>query len=221
MAHRLVGAEAIIEVDIRKERRRLRDIGRQDPDIMIALARVRDRERAEEHRQRRALQYANKMMMTNKKLKQQTAVAESTLRKRKQHIADEKQLSEARRSVKSFRLSFLGDGVRMCGGAVCRKRRDEVLDRLSRLGTGLSPPQRHDWTWFKEAWQGQMLDEHGGIGFVFLPGGCRECWIHLSGVKRMLFLSSCIPKPDVVSSLTLRWKCQGDARIMSAVADSK
>ena len=49
----------------------------------------------------------------------------------------------------------------MCGGAVCRKRRDEVLDRLSRLGTGLSPPQRNDWIWFKEAWQAKMLDAHG------------------------------------------------------------
>ena len=63
--------------------------------------------------------------------------------------------------MKSFRLGFLGDGLRACGGASGRKRREEVLDRLSRLGTGLSPQQRNDWAWFKEAWEHKMFEEHG------------------------------------------------------------
>ena len=99
--------------------------------------------------------------MTNKKLVQRIAVAESTLRKKKQQIADEEHLSEARHAVKSFRLSYLGENQRNCGGPQGRKRREEVLDRLARLGTGLSPGQRNEWAWFKEAWQVKMLDEHG------------------------------------------------------------
>ena len=30
------------------------------------------------------------------------------------------------------------------------------MDRLSRLGKGLSPPQRSDFQWFKEAWDARM-----------------------------------------------------------------
>jgi hypothetical protein len=46
-------------------------------------------------------------------------------------------------------------------GAVAKKNRLEVLDRLARLGQGLSPAQRNDFKWFKEAWDARMLQEHG------------------------------------------------------------
>ena len=36
-----------------------------------------------------------------------------------------------------------------------------MLDRLARLGAGLSAPQKNDWLWFKEAWDQNMLDVHG------------------------------------------------------------
>ena len=49
MAYGLVGAAATIENDIRKEKRRIREISREDPDVLVALARVRDAERAEEN----------------------------------------------------------------------------------------------------------------------------------------------------------------------------
>ena len=113
-------------------------------------------------------------MMTNKKLVQRIAVAESTLRKKKQQIADEEHLSEARHAVKSFRLSYLGDNSRNCGGVVCRKRRDEVLDRISKMGTGLSPSQKNEWAWFKEAWQGKMLAEHGEQWVRIFAGWMQE-----------------------------------------------
>ena len=46
-------------------------------------------------------------------------------------------------------------------GAVAKKNRLEVLDRLARLGQGLSPAQRNDFKWFKEAWDARMLQGHG------------------------------------------------------------
>ena len=36
-----------------------------------------------------------------------------------------------------------------------------MLDRLVRLGQGISPAQRNDYAWFKDAWDGKMLAEHG------------------------------------------------------------
>ena len=161
LAYGLVGAAATIERDIRKEKRRIREISREDPDVLVALARVKDVERAKENRQRLLTQQASETLMTNKKLMRQIKDAESTLKKRKQQIADEEHLAGAWHAVKSYRLSYLGDKKTNCGGVVCRKRRDEVLDRLSKMGTGLSPSQRNEWAWFKEAWQGKMLVERG------------------------------------------------------------
>ena len=44
-----------------------------------------------------------------------------------------------------------------------KKRRWEVLDRLARLGQGLSPAQMNVFGWFKDAWDARMLQEHGDI----------------------------------------------------------
>ena len=35
-----------------------------------------------------------------------------------------------------------------------------MLDRMSRLGPGLSASQRNDWSWFKDTWDDAMLNEH-------------------------------------------------------------
>ena len=34
-----------------------------------------------------------------------------------------------------------------------------MLDRLSRYGAGLSPEQKNDYTWWKEAWDEAMVQE--------------------------------------------------------------
>ena len=80
---------------------------------------------------------------------------------KKVHIAEQEQLFEARHDVKQFSLQYLGDGDPNCGRAQGRKNRHEVLDRMSRLGTGLSPEQRNDWAGFKNEWDDRMLLEHG------------------------------------------------------------
>jgi hypothetical protein len=36
-----------------------------------------------------------------------------------------------------------------------------VLDRLVRLGQGISAAQRNDYAWLKDAWDGNMIAEHG------------------------------------------------------------
>ena len=42
------------------------------------------------------------------------------------------------------------------------RKRLEVLDRLSRHKAGLSPAQKNDFPWWKEAWGEAMVTEHRG-----------------------------------------------------------
>ena len=64
-------------------------------------------------------------------------------------------------AFKSFTLDALGRGSINAGGVESRKCRHEVLDRLARVRAGLSPGQRNDWTWFKKAWDKEMVEQHG------------------------------------------------------------
>ena len=63
--------------------------------------------------------------------------------------------------MKTFTLEDLGHGRSRGGGAAGRKRRLEVLDRLSRVGQGLSGAQKNDFGWWKDNWDTKMLEEHG------------------------------------------------------------
>ena len=36
-----------------------------------------------------------------------------------------------------------------------------MLDRLAHLNVGLSAAQRNDWPWFKDAWDHEMVSQHG------------------------------------------------------------
>lgn len=58
-------------------------------------------------------------------------------------------------------METLGGGDGSVGGAKARKIRHKVLDRLGRIGAGLSPGQKNDWTWSKETWDTEMVKQHG------------------------------------------------------------
>ena len=125
------------------------------------MARARDALEAENRKRRLAIEDANQQVMSKQKLRREIKDAEATLKKKKELIAEHEQIAEARHVVKNFRLAYLGDGARGCGGAAGRKRRDEVMDRMAKIGSGLSPQQRNDWVWFKEAYDRTMHGEHG------------------------------------------------------------
>ena len=61
---------------------------------------------------------------------------------------------------KTYTVQALGDGTENGGGYKGRILRWEVLDRLARLGSGLSDDQKNDWIWFKSSWDEAMLAEH-------------------------------------------------------------
>ena len=66
----------------------------------------------------------------------------------------------SRHAIKTFTLDALGAGSENAGGAKGKKHRLEVLDRLSRLKSGLSAGQRNDWAWFQHAWDEAMVAQH-------------------------------------------------------------
>jgi hypothetical protein len=148
------------ENEIRKEKRRQRALGRENDNVAQAMARRRDVEIAETLKQRRLAADANAITQAAAKSKKELAVASALMRKRKADLVEIESLKESKHMMKRFSLENLGEGHPKGGGAAARKRRFEVLNRLMRLGSGLSFAQKNDWTWFKEAWDEKMLVEH-------------------------------------------------------------
>ena len=150
-----------LQNEIRKEKRRMRAISREDPDVLLALAQRRDREEAEERKRQQSIAVANARTRTAAKMRQEIKDAEGFLKKRKQEILEAESLLEMKHAMKTFPLEELGHGRPRGGGrSGKKKRRREVLDRLVRSCGGLSPAQRNDFSWFKDAWDKVMLDEH-------------------------------------------------------------
>ena len=56
---------------------------------------------------------------------------------------------------------MLGAGSANAGGPKAKRNRFEALDKLSRVGSGLSAGQKNDWAWFNEEWDKEMVTVHG------------------------------------------------------------
>ena len=143
------------------EKRRMRARTRTDADVALALARLNDARAAEERKRRRLIDEAASRREALDKLNGEAAVAAKKLRASNKAIAEAEEVLEAKHALKSFTLEQLGAGKKNCGGAAGKKKRGDVLDRMARLGTGLSAPQRNDFAWFKDAWDTAMLVDHG------------------------------------------------------------
>ena len=153
-------AVANLENEIRKEKRRQRGMSREDDHVAYALARKRDEEEIREQKRRRMVEECNQRSITQAKLNQQNKEAAALLRKYKQDLHDTEKLLEMKHAMKTFTLDDLGNSRSRGNVEKGKKKRLEVLDRLSRLSEGLSAAQRNDFTWWKEAWDTKMLREH-------------------------------------------------------------
>ena len=134
---------------------------REDDSVRNEFNRLR---RAEELRQAesdRAVAERKEMWREAERAKAAMKAASTELRVKRQKLQELESITACKHAVKSFRLEDLGKGANNAGGAKGKKNRAEVLDRLSRLNAGLSPGQRNDWQWFKDAWDKAMLTEHG------------------------------------------------------------
>ena len=158
-----VGALSVcvsIDHEIDKERRRMRALSKQNTAVADALAIRRDAEEAKALQKQRLLQDAQADKQARNKLQQEAAVAASLLKKRKQELAELENVIECRQTMKRFTPDQLGQGKAKGGGLAVRKLRFEVLDRMSKVGAGLSAAQRNEFAWFKEAWDSKMREEH-------------------------------------------------------------
>ena len=156
----LRGVQAI-ELELSKERRKQRELVKESPAVADAFVRLRKAEDQEALMQKRAAaeQKDRKRAAENAMAERASAVAD--LKRVRQSIAEAENHSACRHAVKSYTVDALGGGNPSAGGAKCRRNRFEVLDRLSRFKAGLSAGQKNDWAWFKEAWDHEMVAQHG------------------------------------------------------------
>ena len=163
-ALRAVGALAPcahLENEIRKEKRRQRNMTKGSAAVAVALVRRREWE-AEQDRRRKQLEESatQRTLKLRADAKREADAAKALLQKRKSEIAQLENLLETKQSLKRFAPEHLGQGHPQGRGAAGRKARHEVLDRMARTGVGLSPGQKNDWQWFKAEWDQAMLKEH-------------------------------------------------------------
>ena len=150
-----------IQQELAKERRKARLLVKDSPAVADAFLRLRRAETQERlMSQRIADERSGRKREAAKALKDRDA-AVAELRKTKRKIQEMESIGACRHAIKTFTLSALGEGSANAGGAKARDKRYEVLDRLARIGAGLSAGQANDWAWFKEAWDKEMVKEHG------------------------------------------------------------
>ena len=150
-----------IQAELDKQRRKLRKLSQESPAVAESFARLRRAEEQETLRMKRlADQYRQTKQSVAKALEEKKA-AVAEFRQMKRKIQEMESVSASRHALKTFTLEALGDGSDNAGGNKGKKNRHEVLDRLARVKAGLSAGQKNDWQWFKEAWDQEMVKQHG------------------------------------------------------------
>jgi hypothetical protein len=150
-----------IEFELANERRKARRLCSESPAVAVAFSRLRRAEEQERLKNDRiADEHKQRTREAAKTLADRDA-AVAGLRETKKQIQVVESIVACRHAIKTFTLQALGEGGAKAGAAKARKNRFEVLDRLSRIRAGLSAGQWNDWTWFKEAWDAQMVLDHG------------------------------------------------------------
>ena len=151
----------VLEERLAKEKRKQRAFVKASPAVAESFQRLR---RAEEEEKALQLQLADQQRARKRDAAKAIAdkdAAVAELRNANKQLKALENLSACRYAIKTFTPQALGQGARNAGGLKARKNRWDVMDRLARLGAGLSPGQRNDWAWFKDAWDAAMVEKHG------------------------------------------------------------
>jgi len=150
-----------IEIQLAKERRRLRVLVKEDPAVVESFFRLRRAEDEDRLQRQREMDSQRERKRAAHQAIDDRKAAVAELRATRRKIQEMESAAACRHAVKTFTPEMLGQGKANAGGAQCRKNRMDVLDRLSRTGVGLSPGQRNDWPWFRSEWDKKMTEEHG------------------------------------------------------------
>ena len=143
------------------EKRRLRHLTKEDPEVARHLIRMQDAEAARQLERRRALQELNQQQQTRKRLLAETRQEEKKVLEARKKLRALEDNAVIKKAISTYTPEVLGYNVPNPKSKGYRDKRHIVLDKLSMLGQGLSPAQRADFAWFKEAWDAAMLDTHG------------------------------------------------------------
>jgi len=150
----------LMESELKREKRKERQLIAATPAVADSFLRLRAAERdADLRRKHAAAQQTTRKREAAKALSDRDA-AVAELKKTRKALHDFENLSACTHAIKTFTLDCLGADSHNAGGAKSRKNRFEVLDRLARMNAGLSAGQKNDWTWFKEAWDQRMVIEY-------------------------------------------------------------
>ena len=150
-----------IETELAKERRKVRRLIKESPAVAESFLRLRRAEDVDRLTQQRIAGEHNQRKRDAAKALTDRDAAVAELRETKRRIQEMENIGACRHAIKTFTLDALGEGNAHAGGPKARKNRFEVLDRLARIGAGLSAGQKNDWSWFKEAWDKEMVKQHG------------------------------------------------------------
>ena len=157
-----VVAVQYLNCEVKKEQKRQREIAKEDPAVAVALSEVKAARIASERRQAIAVQDANRREKELEQIRRESQQATEMLREKRKEPMCVEQMLETKYALKRYAPEDLGQGKARSGGPAARKLRFEVLERMARLGTGLSAAQKNDWRWFRDAWDTKMCAEHGG-----------------------------------------------------------
>ena len=117
--------------------------------VLVALNNDREAHAAEERKRLRLLREMHDTHQSLSATKAQLKDTAEILRNKRRDLLDTEQALEAKRAVKAFSLHDLGEGRPHEGGIDGKKNRAQVLDRLSRLGQGISAAQRNEFMCIK------------------------------------------------------------------------
>ena len=158
-----------LEYELQKETRKGRGLLRVNSAVAEEFLQRRKAEAQVHLRKRLFAEELNNHVLAAKRAKQESAAAVAELKKARDAIKECEIMRECRHAMKTFTPLALGEGSANAGGAAAKKRRFEVLDRVARIGAGLSNGQKNDWVWFKGSWDVAMVAEHKanwGLQFV-------------------------------------------------------
>ena len=113
----------------------------------------------EERRERAAVLDKNRNENELSKLPKESLSAKEQLNTRKKELMSLECILETKHAIKRYSPEGLGLG-NTCGGQAAMKLRYEVIDKMAKLGSGLTPAQKNEWAWFREAWGTRMREEH-------------------------------------------------------------
>ena len=163
-----------MEAELTKVKRRRREISKESPAVAEAFLQRRKFEELETLRQRQRIAGEKERERQRVKAIADRDAAKAELKQVRNEMKDLEATRATRHAIKTFTPESLGSGSNNAGGAKCRDRRFEVLDRLARYRVGLSPAQKNDWNFFKESWDLHMVHEYGAAWADTFAGWIQE-----------------------------------------------